>query len=210
MTNALKERLVALTVDEIAQLLATQGQRQYGREAVSQLDHALQCAQLAEAAGEAAETVVAALLHDLGHLLASRGEAGEKVRESGGPPARDDMHQFIALPFLRPLLPEAVLAPIRLHVDAKRYLCRDEPGYWDTLSAASKHSVELQGGVMDAAGAARFIAQPFAPEAARLRRYDDRAKVAGLATPPLAHFLPPLRGIAEGQVDHGKRGDRIG
>ncbi len=202
MTNAVKERLVALTVDEIAQLLATQGQRQYGREAVSQLDHALQCAQLAEEAGESEATVVAALLHDLGHLLASRGAVRGAVHESGSPPERDDMHQFIALPFLRPLLPEAVLAPIRLHVDAKRYLCQAEPGYWDTLSPASKHSLELQGGVLDASGAARFIAQPYAHEAARLRRYDDRAKIAGLATLALEHFLPLLRGIAESHGHH--------
>lgn len=186
---------MALTVEEIARLLAEKGQRQYGREAVSQLDHALQCAQLAEQGEEAPETVVAALLHDLGHLLAP-----DMDKASSSPVERDDLHQFIALPFLRGLLPAAVLEPIRLHVDAKRYLCAAEPPYWDTLSPASRRSLELQGGVYTAEEARRFMAQPFAMEAVRLRRYDDAAKEPGKATPPLAHFVGVMEAVA---AEHG-------
>jgi phosphonate degradation associated HDIG domain protein len=181
---------MALTVEEIAHLLGTKGQRQYGREAVSQLEHALQCAQLAEEAAETPETVVAALLHDLGHLLAA-----ERV-EAQAQQQRDDLHQYIALPFLRGLFAPAVLEPIRLHVDAKRYLCAIDPGYRDTLSPASKRSLELQGGVYTQQEAQRFTAQPFAAEAVRLRRYDDGAKVPGQATPPLAHYMRMARALA--------------
>lgn len=170
---------MALSLDDIAHLLATRGANQYGCEAVSQLEHALQCAQWAEKSGETPTTVVAALLHDLGHLLALGGDTVEQ----------DDLHQYMAIPFLRGLLPDAVLEPIRLHVDAKRYLCTMEPGYWETLSPASQHSLVLQGGAFTPQQAMRFAAQPFAQEAIRLRRYDDHAKVPGLVTPSLDHYL---------------------
>jgi phosphonate degradation associated HDIG domain protein len=181
---------VALTLPEIEHLLQSKGQQQYGREAVSQRDHALQCAWLAEQAGRPRETIVAALLHDLGHLLAT-----EDTRKSAG---RDDLHQFLALPFLRGLLPDAVLEPIRLHVDAKRYLCATEPVYFGILSPASVRSLELQGGVHSPAQAREFIAQPFAHEAVALRRYDDDAKTPGRPTPPLAHFLEMASAVALG------------
>ena len=172
---------MSLSVADIVGVFERRGGRMYGAEAINQLEHALQCASLAEAAGSAPELVAAALLHDLGHL----------VHERGDDPARegvDDIHQFLALPFLRATFGDAVLEPIRLHVDAKRYLCAVEPGYWDTLSFASKRSLELQGGVYNAAEAERFIAQAQAPAAVSLRRWDDLAKVPHLATPDLAHF----------------------
>jgi phosphonate degradation associated HDIG domain protein len=184
---------MALTADDIALLLSTHGRRQYGQEAVSQLDHALQCALQAERAGEATEMVVASLLHDLGHLLAAeQGTDGRSARARAAA-ERDDMHQYVALPFLRPLLPSAVLEPMRLHVDAKRFLCRAEPGYHAGLSPASQRSLALQGGICSEAEARLFIVQPFAEDAVRLRRYDDGAKVPGLATPGLVHYLPMLR-----------------
>ncbi|WP_110961616.1 phosphonate degradation HD-domain oxygenase [Acidovorax sp. ST3] len=177
---------MALSLEDIAHLLATRGVNQYGREAVSQLEHALQCAQWAEKSGETPATVAAALLHDLGHLLAPGGDTAEQ----------DDLHQYIAIPFLRGLLPDAVLEPIRLHVDAKRYLCTMEPGYWETLSPASQHSLVLQGGPFTPKEAMQFAAQPFAQEAIRLRRYDDHAKVPGLATQPLRYYMAGLERLA--------------
>ena len=176
---------MALTMIEIVRLLSTRGLEQYGGEAVSQLDHALQAAWLAERAGEPDTLVCAALLHDLGHLLSGPGGGGS-LR------GRDDAHQYAALPFLRGQFPEAVLAPIRLHVDAKRYLCAVEPSYQRSLSEESRRSLELQGGVFSGAEAAAFIAQPFAPLAVRMRRYDDLAKTPGRPTPPLAHFAGRL------------------
>ena len=178
---------MALTIEQIQVLFLTHGSKQYGREAVSQLDHALQCAYLAEQAAETRETIVAALLHDLGHFLVDQHEV-----DTTQPALNDDLHQYVALPFLRPLFDEAVLEPVRLHVDAKRYLCATEQTYWDALSPASKQSLVLQGGVFSDAQAIAFMAQPYAAEAVRLRRYDDLAKVPGCETPPLAHFMDAL------------------
>ena len=182
---------MALSIDEIIQLYEKRAGSQYGREAVNQMEHALQCAQLAQEAGETSETIVASLLHDIGHLIAA-----ESAGQLDDTQEHNDLHEYIALPFLRSVLPDAVLEPIRLHVDAKRYLCAVEPGYWDTLSLASKHSLEQQGGPYSPEDAAVFLRQPYALEAIRLRRYDDFAKVPQKVTPDLAYFSTRLRAVA--------------
>jgi predicted HD phosphohydrolase len=82
-----------------------------------------------------------------------------------------------------------VSEPIRLHVEAKRYLCCVDPAYHDQLSADSKRSLKLQGGVFTEVQASTFILQPGARDAVALRVWDDRAKQPGLRTPPLEHFL---------------------
>ena len=172
---------MALTIPDICALYERHGGRMYSGEPVTQLEHALQSAALAETAGADAELITAALLHDLGHLLNDQGDT---------PTARgiDDVHQYFALPFLRGLFDERVLEPIRLHVDAKRYLCATRAGYYDALSADSKRSLALQGGTFSAAEAAEFIARPLAQRAVELRLWDDAAKLAGQRTPALAHF----------------------
>lgn len=182
---------MALSVDEIVHLLSTRGQAQYGREAVSQLEHALQCAQLAEENNEPPELIVAALLHDLGHLVVEPDDDVVQANQQ-----RDDLHQFIALPFVRGVFPDSVLEPIRLHVDAKRYLCATDASYWEALSPASKRSLELQGGAYTGAETAAFISLPFADQAVRLRRYDDLAKVPQRITPEPAHFRPMLDAVS--------------
>lgn len=171
-----------LSIADIEALFARRGASQYSGEPVTQLDHALQTAQLAEESEAGDALVTACLLHDLGHLLNDLGET---------PSLRgiDDTHQYVALPFLRGLFADAVLDSIRLHVDAKRYLCQANPGYLARLSDDSKRSLALQGGVFSAEQAAVFIAQPGARDAVMLRQWDDLAKQADLATPSLAHFL---------------------
>jgi phosphonate degradation associated HDIG domain protein len=181
---------VSNVLQEILDLYQTQGQRQYGNEVISQLDHALQCASLAEQASETAQTIAASLLHDLGHLLAA-----QRPSKPDHDTDKDDLHQYIALPFLRSHFPDAVLEPIRMHVDAKRYLCLVDSSYWDALSPASKQSLELQGGVFDRAQATAFMALPFALESVRLRRYDDMAKVKDLKAPALSHFKSYLESV---------------
>jgi phosphonate degradation associated HDIG domain protein len=171
-----------LSIADVELLFARHGAEQYSGEPVTQLQHALQTAHLAEQSDADDALVTACLLHDLGHLLNHRGET---------PTLRgiDDTHQYFALPFLRGLLPDAVLDAIKLHVDAKRYLCQANDGYYARLSDDSKRSLALQGGVFDAAQASAFIAQPAARDAVMLRQWDDLAKQADLATPSLAHFL---------------------
>lgn len=171
-----------LSFADIEQLFARHGSAQYSGEPVTQLEHALQTAHLAEQSDAGDELVTACLLHDLGHLLNEQGET---------PSLRgiDDTHQYFALPFLRGLLPAATLDTIKLHVDAKRFLCFANAGYCDKLSADSKRSLALQGGVFTSVQADTFLEQPGARDAVQLRQWDDLAKQADWRTPSLAHFL---------------------
>ena len=171
-----------LSLDDIETLYARHGHACYSGEPVTQLEHALQTAHLAEQSDAGDALVTACLLHDLGHLL---NEQGETPTLHG----IDDTHQYFVLPFLRGLFPAAVLDAIRLHVDAKRYLCASSDGYHAKLSADSKRSLALQGGVFDAEQAAAFLRQPGARDAVMLRLWDDLAKQPGFRTPPLAHFM---------------------
>jgi phosphonate degradation associated HDIG domain protein len=178
-----------LTLTDIETLFQRRGHEQYSGEPVTQLQHALQSAALAEAEGADDELVTAALLHDLGHLVQDLGET---------PTLRgvDDLHQHVAIPLLRGLFPQRVLDAIQGHVDAKRYLCATRPGYLQALSADSQRSLALQGGVFDAAQTAAFIARPGAEDAVRLRLWDDLAKAADAVTPPLSHCLARARRCA--------------
>jgi phosphonate degradation associated HDIG domain protein len=180
---------MALSLDDIRRLFGTHGSMAYSGEPVTQLQHALQTASLAENAGASRELIVAALLHDLGHLLNLQGET---PTERG----IDDLHQYYALPFLRPVFSDAVLEPIRLHVDAKRCLCATDRTYHARLSADSVRSLQLQGGVFDTDEARAFLAKPYAQDAMALRRWDDDAKDANRVTPPLSHYLDIAASIA--------------
>ncbi|WP_295957937.1 phosphonate degradation HD-domain oxygenase [Rhodoferax sp.] len=171
-----------LNLTDIETLFNRHGHSQYSGEPVTQLEHALQTALLAEQAGADDELVTAALLHDLGHLLTGLGDS---------PTLRgvDDLHQFRAQPFLRGVFGQRVLDAVQFHVDAKRYLCAVRTGYLQALSPDSQRSLALQGGVFSSTEASHFIARPHAEEAVALRLWDDQAKQAGLQTPPLQHYL---------------------
>ena len=173
---------MALSVSDIRSLFEQFGHIAYSGEPVTQLQHALQSGALAEEADADEALVVAAFLHDLGHLLNLQGET---PTERG----IDDLHQYFALPFLRPVLPDAVLEPIRLHVDAKRCLCAIDGTYFGQLSADSVRSLELQGGIFSCEEADAFLQKPYAQDALRLRKWDDRAKEENRATPDLDHYL---------------------
>jgi phosphonate degradation associated HDIG domain protein len=177
---------MALSLEDIERVFAARGGEQYAGEPVTQLEHALQSAFQAEREDAGDELVTAALLHDLGHLLHDLGDTPTLKNV-------DDLHQYRALPFLRGLFGAGVTQPIRLHVDAKRYLCATRAGYRAALTEDSKRSLLLQGGVFDPTQVEAFLRQPGAPEAVRLRVWDDLAKQEGLATPPLAHYLERAR-----------------
>ncbi|MBP0599881.1 HD domain-containing protein [Herbaspirillum sp. LeCh32-8] len=180
---------MALTLDDIGLLFERHGHTQYTGEPVTQLEHALQSAALAEAAGAAPGLIVASLLHDLGHMLEPEAQAGQHGHHDTPTLAGiDDLHQYRILPFLRPLFGDEVLTPIALHVDAKRYLCATDAAYFSLLSEDSVRSLQLQGGIFDEVQATAFIARPHAADAVRLRRWDDLAKKEGEATPDYRHF----------------------
>ena len=168
-------------IDQIFERFAIHGDDEYGRDRVKQIEHALQCATLAEEEGAAPTLITASLLHDIGHLIHDLG------RE---PAARgiDDRHEMLGREWLTRWFGPAVTEPVKLHVDAKRYLTATDPGYFATLSPGSVRSLELQGGPFSADGAADFIGRPHATEAVRLRRWDEGAKIVGKVTPDLAHF----------------------
>ena len=167
--------------DRILEILETSGAAQYGDEAVSQLQHALQCAHLAECSGASDSLVVAALLHDFGHLI-------HKLGEDAARRGIDDRHEALGRKYLARWFGEDVTAPVGLHVDAKRWLCATDPAYFDTLSPASVRSLELQGGPFTEAGAAAFIAQPYAQDALAVRRWDEQAKDPEAVTPGLGRY----------------------
>lgn len=175
---------MALSLDSISGIFLCAGSAQYGGEAVTQLQHALQCAYLAEQSDAIPELVAAALLHDLGHLLPKR----DWPSAANG----EDLHQYLALAQLRGTFSEAVLAPIRLHVDAKRYLCAVDTGYWAGLSPASKCSLEMQGGIYSSLEADAFMAQAHAADAVALRRWDDLSKDPAASPPGWSHFIGVL------------------
>lgn len=158
-------------------------------EPVTALQHALQCAQLAEWAHADCALVAAALLHDIGHLLAADGEPLDEHT--------DDAHELRAVPFLAQGFDRDVTDPVRLHVLAKRYLVRADAGYAATLTPASQHSLALQGGPMSDPEMAAFEALPFAMDAVRLRRWDDLAKVPAKRTPPLDYYLALLAQLTQ-------------
>lgn len=173
-------------LEDIARLYAERGALSYG-EGVSQIEHALQCAMLAEADGAEASLVVASLLHDVGHLLED--EAAVAAFEV------DYRHQVVGAEALAGLFGEAVLAPIALHVMAKRYLCHAEADYFDALSPASRATLALQGGPLSSAEAAAFEREPCWREAVALRRYDDMGKQDLASARTFGDFLPLMRGL---------------
>lgn len=170
------------TIDDLRQIFRARGSEQYDGEPVSHLEHALQSAHLAEQADATPELITACLLHDIGHLRSRR--AGTPTLDGV-----DDTHQRLGAMYLRGLFPPAVTDAIRLHVDAKRYLCCVDAGYHERLSEDSRRSLVLQGGIFSEEQANAFIVQPGARDAVNLRVWDDRAKQTDLRTPSLEHFL---------------------
>jgi gamma-butyrobetaine dioxygenase len=200
-------------VDLIAELFTSAAAADYLGEPVTVAAHLLQAGTLAEADRAPAELVVAALLHDIGHLTlpARPGPA----RANGAPdtaaeldPAAgltghdlmagtDNRHGARAAAWLAAWFPPAVTEPIRLHVPAKRYLCAVEPGYFALLSAASVYTLSVQGGPMTDDEARTFEASPYAEAAVAVRRWDDQAKDPTATPPGFAHFAPLLDRLAE-------------
>lgn len=166
---------------EVLRLFRERGHSQYGSEAVSQQEHALQAAFFAERAGAAPATIVAALLHDIGHLLH---DLPDDAPEQG----IDDRHEELAADWLVTRFGPEVVEPARLHVAAKRYLCATDPDYYRQLSPPSVLSLKLQGGPMNADEVRVFELHPFCRVAVAVRRFDDAAKIPKLETPPVEYY----------------------
>lgn len=173
--------------DEIFGILETKGSARYGGEDVSQLQHALQCAALAERARASDHQVTAALFHDIGHLI---------VDDEGAALNGIDLeHEASGADALEALFGPDVAEPVRLHVQAKRYLCATNARHMSRLSEASTLSLKIQGGPMSAGEAEHFAAQPHGRAAIALRSWDDAAKDPNAQTPTLDHYRARARRI---------------
>jgi gamma-butyrobetaine dioxygenase len=177
-------------IQELLDLLSTRGTGAYFGERVSILEHSLQCAYFAEQSHAKPTAVAAALLHDIGHLLH---DLPENIAEQG----KDGGHEEIAAEYLSHWFGEEVIAPVRLHVAAKRYLCATDTSYMSQLSPASIESLNIQGGPMSREEVSEFGALPHATLAVQLRRWDDQAKIPEFRVPVLQHYLPALRAASE-------------
>jgi phosphonate degradation associated HDIG domain protein len=180
-------------IDRIASMFKNLGAEAYAGETVTVADHMLQTASLAQAAGATDTLVAAALLHDIGHFT---NDAGEYTPQD----TQDKHHDAAGAAFLKTFFPPAVTECVRLHVEAKRYLCATDAAYYGTLSAASKHSLHLQGGKMSEAEVEEFRRLPFYEDAVRVRRWDDGGKLENARTTPFEEFRPLLQRV----ISHAK------
>ncbi len=174
---------------QLRNMISQKGGDLYGGEAVTQEQHALQCAELASREGADKALVVAALLHDVGHLVQDDFEAAQNRGE-------DRFHENLGQAFLADWFGPEVTEPVRLHVAAKRYLCAVDPDYFAKLSPSAVHTLNLQGGPMDAGEIAQFEANPHYRQAVRLRIWDDLGKDPEMKTHDLDFFLQMTEELA--------------
>jgi phosphonate degradation associated HDIG domain protein len=173
-------------------LLRDGGDSNYFGERVTQLQHALQAGHLARSDGADDETVLAALLHDIGHLL-----EGDRDDEVG---AID--HEKAGVEWLANHgFGERLIELVGSHVNAKRYLVATRPDYRNRLSEASQRTLALQGGPMTTDEAKAFETSPRFPELLRVRNWDEQAKDPDALVPPLDSYHSMLFAYLERQED---------
>ncbi|MEQ8665762.1 MAG: HD domain-containing protein [Rhodospirillales bacterium] len=177
-------------VSWIAELFEVGGGREYLGEPVTQAEHMLQGAALAESSGQSDEIVAAALLHDVGHLVDPDDRFSMDDTE-------DRHHENLGAEALAPFFPPVVVECVRHHVAAKRYLCATNPRYFDRLSEASVHSLKLQGGPMSDDEVELFQRNPYVREIVQIRHLDDAGKQVGADTPGFAHYAPLLQRLVD-------------
>jgi predicted HD phosphohydrolase len=179
--------------DRLLEAFAGSAARLYGGEPVTELAHSLQCAELARDAGADEELQLACLLHDVGRFAVDPRLIFDKKDRATGASLDAKGHHDVGADLIAPYVPERVAWLVRMHADAKRYLCAVEPAYWDTLTPGSRYTLTLQGGVMTPEAVSALTRHPRLADAVRLRRWDDLAKVLDKPTRPLGAWAPLLR-----------------
>lgn len=168
------------SVRQLFDLCRQQAQADYIGEAISQLEHMAQAAELAEQQGADSELVLAAFLHDVGHFCAPLHD--DNRMDGNGRRG----HEQVGAHWLRGMgFPQRLCDLVASHVDAKRYLCARDPAYLAALSPASKQTLIWQGGPMSEEQASAFERHPLFADALRLRRWDEAAKVVNKPLPDL-------------------------
>ncbi len=169
--------------DTIIDLYKQYGGSEYAGEKVSQLEHMVQAAQLAELSGFDEEVILAAFLHDIGHIAEEA--SGENEMDEYG--IKD--HEALGAQYLSGHgFSSKISKLVASHVQAKRYLTRKDPDYFNQLSDASKKTLEFQGGMMTVEEANAFEKDPLFSEIILMRRWDEQAKIEDKPMPDLHHF----------------------
>lgn len=159
------------TVDEVFALYEKYGQADYIGEAISQIEHASQSAQLALQQGYDDEVILAAFFHDIGHLC----EMDQETKDMGGYGVIS--HEKLGANYLRKKgFSEKIARLVENHVEAKRYLTFKDKSYFDRLSDASKKTLEYQGGPMNEEEAKAFEENDLFEVSIRMREWDEEAK----------------------------------
>jgi len=185
------ERLAKEQAERVAAVLRASAHMDYIGESVSQLEHALQCAKFAADSGADEETVLGAMLHDVGHLQLDVDQDESSLARMGALGVQN--HEVVGASYLLRLgFSDKVAQLVCGHVQAKRYLVWKHDHYARKLSPASKLTLEYQGGPMNDAEAQAFEQSPMFDAILKLRSWDDKAKVVGLRVPDLDHYLPMM------------------
>ena len=184
--------------EQLLSIYSGRGAGAYFGESVTTLEHSLQAAHFAVAANAPDALVIAALLHDIGHLI-------EPAAEDFADGQTDRRHEVSGSRWLGTCFGPAVCEPVRLHVPAKRYLCATDSTFMARLSSASIRTLELQGGPMSDAEIDAFQAEPFHLDAVRLRRWDDEGKMAGLRTSDFLHYRELIERLSARGGSGGRR-----
>jgi len=187
MTTAQAEKIT----NEIMDLYAGYGGNEYAGEKVTQLEHMVQAAQLAEEQGFDEEVILAAFLHDIGHISeAAKGDESEEMsasRRMDGFGIKD--HEELGAEFLKGKgFSKKIVRLVESHVEAKRYLTATDPAYYAGLSEASKRTLEYQGGPMTQEEAEAFTQYPLFPLIIQMRKWDELAKIEHKPLPDLQHY----------------------
>lgn len=179
--------MTSVIIDRIIYLFERFGSERYGEDA-TQLQHALQVAELARRNGCTDALIAASLLHDIGQLMDDAGSAADTL-------GIDARHEISGARFLEACFPASVSEPVRLHVAAKRYLCAVDPAYLERLSRASLLSLKYQGGPMTPGETRTFETESLHAEAVMLRRFDDGGKLPNWHPPELRSYRALLESL---------------
>ena len=182
----------------LGDIFERRGGEEYLGEPVTMAEHMLQGAYFAEKAGETEIIVASALLHDIGHFTS---EFGTFSMDD----TADKFHEDAGAEVLEPFFPTLVTDCVRYHVAAKRYLCAAKPEYFKRLSEASIHSLNLQGGPMNADEVAEFEKNPNLKEIIKVRYYDEAGKRADLETQPFSYYAPMVQHIVDNFAANANR-----